>query len=77
VKYDAAAKKLYLSKIFDWFKDDFLTYLREKKGSQNPHIAEYILMYLDGPARDALSKTPVNEISVSYFSYNKSLNEQR
>jgi hypothetical protein len=34
-------------------------------------------MYLDGPARDALSKTPLNEVSVSYFSYNKSLNEQR
>ena len=28
VKYDAAAKKLYLSKIFDWFSEDFLTYLK-------------------------------------------------
>lgn len=77
VKYDAAAKKLYLSKIFDWFKDDFLNHLREKKGAQSPHIAQYLLMYLDGPAREALAKTPVNEISVSYFSYNKNLNEQR
>lgn len=77
VKYDAAAKKLHLSKIFDWFKDDFLTYLRERKGEQQPHIAQYILMYLDDPAREALTKTPVNEISMSYFSYNKNLNEQR
>ncbi len=77
VKYDTAAKKLYLSKIFDWFDDDFLNYLKEKKGIAQPHVAQYILLYLEGPARDALSKTPVNEISVSYFSYNKSLNEQR
>lgn len=77
VKYDPAAKKLYLSKIFDWFADDFLTYLKEKKGIPQPHISQYILMYLDGPTRDALQNTPVREISISYFSYNKTLNEQK
>jgi hypothetical protein len=77
VKYDAAKKQLQLSKIFDWFKDDFLNHLREKKGIRQPHIAEYILMYLDGPARAELEKTPPGEIRVSYFSYNKSLNEQK
>jgi hypothetical protein len=34
-------------------------------------------MYLDGPTRVALEKTPVGEINVSYFSYNKLLNEQK
>lgn len=77
VKFDPATKKLQLSKIFDWFKDDFLTYLKDKKGIAQPHISQYILMYLDGPTRAALEKTPVGEISVSYFSYNKSLNEQK
>jgi hypothetical protein len=76
VKYDAAAKRLYLSKIFDWFEDDFLNYLKEKNGDQTPHIAQYILLYLEGPPREALQKTPLNEIRVSYFSYDKSLNEQ-
>ncbi len=76
VRYDAAAKKLYLSKIFDWFEDDFLNYLRDQKSSPQPHIAQYILMYLDGPSREALQKTPLNEVSVSYFSYNKNLNAQ-
>ncbi len=77
VKYDAASKKLQLSKIFDWFSSDFLTYLREKKGLQQPHISQYILLYLEGQTREALSNTPVNELSVRYFSYDKSLNEQR
>lgn len=76
VKYDAAAKRLYLSKIFDWFEDDFLNYLKEKNGNQTLHIAQYILLYLDGPSREALQNTPHNEIRVSYFSYDKSLNEQ-
>jgi hypothetical protein len=76
VKYDAADKRLYLSKIFDWFEGDFLNYLKEKNGNQTPHIAQYILLYLDGPPREALQKTPLNEIRVSYLSYDKSLNEQ-
>jgi uncharacterized protein DUF547 len=76
VKYDAAEKKLYLSKIFDWFQDDFLNYLKEKNAGQTPHIAQYILLYLDGPSREALQNTPLNEIRVSYLSYDKSLNEQ-
>lgn len=77
VKFDPATRKLQLSKIFDWFKDDFLTYLKDKKGIAQPHISQYILMYLDGPTRAALEKTPVGELSVSYFSYNKNLNEQK
>lgn len=77
VKYDPATKKLQLSKIFDWFSEDFLTYLKEKNGIPQPHISQYLVMYLDGPAREALANTPVKEISVSYFSYNKNLNEQK
>ncbi len=77
VKFDPTTRKLQLSKIFDWFKDDFLTYLKEQKGIAEPHISQYLLMYLDSPTREALEKIPVGEISISYFSYNKSLNEQK
>lgn len=77
VQYDAAAKRLTISKIFDWFAADFLTYLKTQKGIPQPHIAHYILLYLDGPSREALAKTPQHEVSVKYFSYSKSLNEQR
>ncbi len=76
VKYDPATKKLTLSKIFDWFEGDFLNHLKDKKNLPQPHISQYILLYLDGSARDALARTPANEISIGYFSYNKKLNEQ-
>jgi hypothetical protein len=77
VRYDAAQKRLSLSKIFDWFADDFLNYLKNQQGVAQPHIAQYILLYLDGPAQTALAQTPLAELSVRYHSYNKSLNEQR
>jgi hypothetical protein len=53
-----------------------LNYLRTAQKIQNPHLAQYILLYLDGQARDALSKVPLNELRVSYLGYDKSLNEQ-
>jgi len=77
VKYDPATKKLYLSKIFDWFSADFLNYLREQKNTPSPHIAQFILLYLEGAPHEALAKTPLNEISVRYYGYDKSLNEQK
>ena len=76
VNYDAAGKKLTISKIFDWFADDFLTYLKTKRGIADPHIAQYLLLYLDDSAREALSQTPLDEVRVKYFSYDRDLSEQ-
>ena len=77
VRFDASARRLYLSKIFDWFEADFLDFLRTGRRIEHPHIAQYLLIYLDGPARDALAGTPPGALKVSYSSYDKSLNEQR
>jgi hypothetical protein len=76
VKYDAAGKKLTISKIFDWFADDFLTYLKTKKGIADPHIAQYLLLYLDDPAREFLAKASLDEVRVKYFSYDRTPSEQ-
>jgi hypothetical protein len=76
VQYDAAEKRLTISKIFDWFADDFLTYLKIKRGIAHPHIAQYLLLYLDGPAREMLSQTPLDEVRVKYFGYDRALSEQ-
>ncbi|HZS03364.1 MAG TPA: DUF547 domain-containing protein [Blastocatellia bacterium] len=77
VTYDAAKKKLEISRIFKWFEDDFLNHLKGKRGIEQPHVAQFILLYLEGPAKEALAKTPVSEIRVSHFGYDKSLNEQK
>ncbi|HEX4951411.1 MAG TPA: DUF547 domain-containing protein [Blastocatellia bacterium] len=76
VTFDPATKKLRISKIFDWFADDFLTYLKTQQNQPTPHIVQYLLLYADGALKDDLSKTPLKEIKVSYFNYDRSLNEQ-
>ena len=42
-----------------------------------PHIAQYILLYLDDPARGALKRVSMKDLSVRYLHYDKSLNEQK
>ncbi len=76
VTFDPATRKLHISKIFDWFADDFLTHLRTKHNQAEPHIAQYLLLYLEGEAKQALAKMPVKDLKVSYFGYDRSLNEQ-
>jgi hypothetical protein len=77
VRFDAASRRLYLSKIFDWFADDFLAFLKTRRGIAQPHIAQYVLIYLEGAARDALAKTSTDALTVAYFPYDKTLNEIR
>lgn len=76
VSFDPATKKLRISKIFDWFADDFLTYLKTKQNQSQPHIVQYLLLYAEGELKTALTQTPLKEIKVSYFAYDRSLNEQ-
>lgn len=76
VTFDPKTKKLRLSKIFDWFADDFLTYLKTKQNQASPHIVQYLLLYAEGELKEALTKTSLKEIKLSYFEYDRSLNEQ-
>jgi hypothetical protein len=76
VRFDAKDGVLHLSKIFEWYEDDFLRYLTVNRGVERPHIAEYIRLYLDGPDATALAHVDPKSLRVEYLSYDKSLNEQ-
>ncbi|MBL8208461.1 MAG: DUF547 domain-containing protein [Blastocatellia bacterium] len=76
VSFDPVTKKLRISKIFDWFAEDFLTYLKTKQNQPAPHIVQYLLLYAEGELKNALAQVPLKEIKVSYFDYDRSLNEQ-
>ncbi len=77
VRFDPATKKLELSSIFKWFADDFLGYLKNKRGIAKPDITQFLALYLDATTKEALSKVPSGQLRISYLSYDTSLNEQR
>jgi hypothetical protein len=62
VRYDAQTKILYCSKIFKWYRQDFL--------AVSPSIPDYIRSYLK-PDIPLLASTPI-----SYLDYDWSLNQR-
>jgi hypothetical protein len=76
VRFDAASRTLSLSKVFEWYEDDFLRDLKVNQGLAEPHIADYLRRYLDEPAASALASVDTDKIRISYLSYDKDLNEQ-
>jgi hypothetical protein len=75
VRFDEPNLTLYLSKIFDWFAADFLNYLRVKRGLANPHVAQYVALYLAGSSALILGQTPATALTIKYLDYDKELND--
>lgn len=67
VAVDAAARRVTLSKIFDWFEGDFLSF-EKKQGHANPNLVDYVNRY-----RAADAQVP-REFRVRFAEYDKSLN---
>jgi hypothetical protein len=74
VRFDAARRTLYLSKVFDWYEDDFLRYLKANRGLERPRVTDYVRLYLEGPAAEELARA--ESVRVEYLDYDKSLNAQ-
>ena len=67
VSVDTAARRVTLSKIFDWFEGDFLAFER-KQGNASPKLADYVNRYR---AADA---TVPRDFRVRFAEYDKGLN---
>jgi hypothetical protein len=76
VRFDSESRTLYLSKIFDWYEDDFINYLKVRRGLARPRICQYIALYLTGADGEALARIPASQIKVKHLDYDKGLNEQ-
>jgi hypothetical protein len=67
VRLDSGARTVYLSKIFDWFKDDFLADEREV-GNTKPTLIDYVNRF-----RGDAPPLP-RDYAVRFLEYDKSLN---
>jgi hypothetical protein len=74
-RFDAATQTLYLSKLFDWFEEDFIDFLKAR-GQARPSLADYALLHLNEETRAALAQVPAGKLRIRFLSYDKSLNEQ-
>ena len=62
---------LFLSKIFDWYGEDFLKAL-ERQGVERPSLADYVVRYLPEPAA---ARVRQERPRIEFYGYNWSLND--
>lgn len=75
VRYDKSSNTLYLSSIFKWYEQDFLKWLRQEKGFNNPSLIDYILIFADDILREVITNTAT--LQIAFLHYDWSLNDQR
>ena len=76
VLLDRQNKKLFLSKILDWYGTDFTTWFPKERVSAHskPTLINYLSLYL--PAEDATFLRQHSDIEISFNDYDWALNEQ-
>ena len=68
--------KLHLSKILDWFGQDFINWFPQNRDPvpANPTLVDYLLFYLPGETATYLRQHA--DVEISYDKYDWALNEQ-
>lgn len=75
VRIDASGK-LHLSKILDWYGDDFIKWFpADRRPARKPTIVDYLLPYT--PDKTAAHLTQHPDLDITYNDYDWALNGQR
>jgi hypothetical protein len=69
VAVDGRTRTVTLSRIFDWFEDDFLDH-EKRQGARDPNVLDYVNRY-----RAADLRVP-RDYRIKFFEYDKAINQQ-
>jgi hypothetical protein len=72
LRVDADGSTVYLSEYFDWYGEDFLLWLEQEKGMENPGVLDYVK--LTAPAE--LTRDVGDDATVEFIEYDWRLNDQ-
>ncbi|MCI0733775.1 MAG: DUF547 domain-containing protein [Methylococcaceae bacterium] len=73
---DIPLKRVYLSSILDWYRDDFIDWLADKFPDREPSLLTFVRLYLDDRRKAELDAlTP--DFTVEFVPYDWGLNERR
>jgi hypothetical protein len=67
---DKKNRMIYMSSIFDWYKNDFLEWLKKDKEFSNPTLIDYITLYFDG-----IIPSEISTYDIVYSDYDWNLND--
>jgi len=75
VRIDSLTSTVHLSSIFDWYRQDFTSWLKKNHPGQDPSLTNYLKLYLSPDNRrhlDALGENP----EIQFISYDWKLNDK-
>ncbi|MFN3485742.1 MAG: DUF547 domain-containing protein [Planctomycetota bacterium] len=68
-----ASDAVYLSRIFEWYREDFVTWL----GRPGAGLLDYLIAYADEPLATDLRRARDARLAVRFLDYDWSLNERK
>ena len=76
LRIDHETQTIYLSEIFDWYRDEFVSWFRQHSSNQTGGLLDYVALYVDTEIADHLRKA-AETYAVSFIPYDWTLNDQR
>lgn len=73
VRIDPDSGTVELSKYFDWFPEDFIGWLKNARGLQNPTVLDFVKLYLKPDKRALLERR--DKWRIKFLDYDWSLND--
>lgn len=74
VRVDLDERKVYLSAIFDWYKDDFINYIRKNFPRNDPSVLDFIIIYARAQQLQGLKTAREKNFELTILDYDWSLN---
>ncbi|MGH8556626.1 MAG: DUF547 domain-containing protein, partial [Methylococcales bacterium] len=75
-RVDIPARRVYLSSILDWYRDDFVDWYADRFQDREPTLLKFVALYLDEGKKAQLSALPP-DFSIEFVPYDWGLNEQK
>lgn len=76
LRIDHEAKTVYLSAIFDWYRDDFESWYRERSGDPSGGLLDYVSLYAGAKTAAELEEV-ADSYDIAFIPYDWALNDQQ
>jgi thiol-disulfide isomerase/thioredoxin len=73
---DDAKKQVVMSKIFEWYSDDFVAFTKQRSKLKDAGVVDFALLYAKDPLSAKLKDAKAKSYKVVFFDYDWNVNKQ-
>jgi thiol-disulfide isomerase/thioredoxin len=76
VTVDDAKKQVVMSKIFEWYSDDFIAFTKQRAKTKDAGVVDFALLYAKDPLSAKLKDAKAKSYKVVFLDYDWNVNKQ-